>query len=68
MPSIFRDGGPGVKGGSRRSFRGPKDGVNGVSGVLGVEIYRPWHFGQRTGSSAEEDETGRLFGLPALLG
>jgi hypothetical protein len=30
----------GVKGGMRRSFRGPapKAGVNGVKGVLGVEI------------------------------
>jgi hypothetical protein len=55
----------------RRSFRGPgpKAGVNGVRGVLGVEIYRPLHFGQRTRSSADEEEIGRKpLGLPARRG
>jgi hypothetical protein len=57
--------------GMRSSFRGPapKAGVNGVKGVLGVEIYRPLHFGQRTGSSADEEEMGRKpFDLPARRG
>lgn len=46
-----------------RSFRGaaPKAGVKGVKGVLGVDMYRPLHFGHRIGSSVEEDdEIGRI--------
>ena len=31
---------------------------NGVRGVLGVEMYRPLHFGQRTWSSVEDADTG----------
>jgi hypothetical protein len=57
--------------GTKRSFRGPvpKAGVNGVKGVLGVEIYRPLHLGQRTGSSADEEEIGRKpFVFPARRG
>ena len=60
----------GVKGTSR-SFRAPAPnaGVKGVKGVLGVEIYRPLHFGQRTGSSVEEEDMGlKPFGLPARRG
>ena len=37
--------------------------------MLGVKIYRPLHFGQRTGSSADEEEVGRSpFGFAALRG
>lgn len=44
-------------------------GVNGVNGVPGVEMYRPPHFGQRIGSSAEEEEAGRKpFDFPARRG
>jgi hypothetical protein len=43
--------------------------VNGVSGVPGVEMYRPPHFGQRIGSSEVEAEAGRKpFVLPARRG
>ena len=43
--------------------------MNGVDGVLGVDMYRPLHFGQRRGSSADEAVAGRTpFGLPALRG
>ena len=57
--------------GTRRSFCRPvpKAGVKGVKGVFGVEIYRPLHFGQRTESSADEEEMGRRpFDLPARRG
>lgn len=48
----------GANGGRVRSFRtaAPKAGVKGVNGVLGVDMYRPLHFGQCKGSSVEEDE------------
>lgn len=52
-----------MKAGRRRSLRvgcaGPKAGVKGARGVLGVDMYRPLHFGQRPGSSVVEVETGR---------
>lgn len=55
--------------GSSRLPAAPNDGVNGVRGVLGVEIYRPPHFGQRIESSVEVELVGRaLFGFPALRG
>jgi hypothetical protein len=57
--------------GTSRSLLGPAPNaaVNGVKGVLGVEIYRPLHFGQRTGSSADEEDMGlKPFGLPARRG
>jgi hypothetical protein len=61
----------GVKG-MRRSFRRPappKAGVKGVRGVLGVEMYRPLHFGHRNGSSLDEEETDRKpFDFPARRG
>ncbi len=65
--SVVREGAKGMS----RSLLGPAPnaGVNGVKGVLGVEIYRPLHFGQRTGSSAEEEDMGlKPFGLPARRG
>ena len=46
-----------------------KAGVNGVIGVLGVEMYRPLHLGQRPGSSVEVAEIGmHSVWLPALRG
>jgi hypothetical protein len=70
---VLREIAGGVNGRGRRSFLvvdpTPKPGVKGVKGVLGVEMYLPPHFGQRTESSAEEAETGRApFGLPARRG
>lgn len=54
---------------SVRAFAAPKDGVKGVRGVLGVDMYLPLHFRQRTGSSEDDDETGRApFGFPARRG
>lgn len=37
--------------------------MNGVEGVLGVAIYRPWHFGHRPGSSPSA-EAGLADGPP----
>ena len=59
--------------GRKRSVRAevlvPKLGVKGVRGVLGVEMYRPPHLGQRIGSSVEEAENGRApLGFPARRG
>ena len=49
---------------------GPNADVKGVSGVLGVEIYLPLHFGQRPESSVvEEVDTGRTpLGFPFRRG
>lgn len=66
--SVVRDG---VSGGRVRSLRmaALKAGVNGVEGVLGVDMYRPLHFGQRMVSSVDDDEIGRMpLSLPALRG
>ena len=62
-----------MKAGRWRSLLGVcaarKAGVNGVRGVLGVEIYLPVHFGQRPGSSVVDADTGRTpFGFPPLRG
>lgn len=47
----------------------PEAGAQGVRGVLGVDMYRPLHFGQRTESSVEDDKTERTGpALPFLLG
>jgi len=61
----------GVKGGRIRSFRKllPKAGAKGVSGVLGVDMYRPLHFGHRVKSSDGEVDGGRApFVFPARRG
>ena len=61
----------GVKGGRRGPFRwpAPKAGVKSVRGVLGTDMYRPLHFGQRIGLSADGVEAGCTpFGLPVLRG
>lgn len=43
--------------------------MNGVKGVLGVEMNWPLHFGQRPGSSVKEAESGRTpVDLPARRG
>jgi hypothetical protein len=60
-----------VKGGRRGLFRwpAPKSGVKGVRGVLGADMYRPLHFGQRIGLADDGVEAGCTpFGLPALRG
>ena len=71
MPEFLTDGNGG-RGCSATLGRGPgppRDGVKGVSGVLGVDIYRPLHFGQRVGLSAEaEDDCCKPFVFPARLG
>lgn len=58
-----------MKGGTGRSPRiAAKAGVNGVSGVPGVEMYRPPHFGQRIGSSDVAEAGRKPFVFPARRG
>jgi hypothetical protein len=54
---------------ARRSLRVPIEGVggNGVSGVLGVEMYLPLHFGQRRGLS-RDGVVREPFSFPARRG
>ena len=65
--SAIREGAKGMS----RSFRvpAPNAGVKGVKGVLGVEMYLPLHFGQRSRSSVDKEDMGlKPFVLPARRG